>query len=266
MVSAFEVGNQGVRFQDEVQVPSGMSQILQSFCSVLEGLHSILFSKRKIDVKDTIHLRLIIACLLNVFGCLNDPNLKALLSVEYAKTLVGDTAHCCLAAARIDDMSILFDNTMEIINKTVKNDKEKKEKKEKSKKINEMIYFTEKRISSDVKQVLLCLGTARSSQLQKSCLQLLRSLISLSPESVTLSVQVLGSLLASPSISSQLLRDNAQSNDKEGLVGQILATLVSALPGNNNNIKKNNNKMEIESVARTYNFLPQDILQPFCAR
>ena len=271
VVNAFEVGNQGLRFQDEVQVPSGMSQILQSFCSVLEGLHTILFGKKKIEVKDSIHLRLIIGSLLNVFRSLNDPNLKALLSVEYAKTLVGDTAHHCLAAAKIDDVSILFDNSVEIMNKTVKNDKEKKEKNKKiieMMKDNETSSFTEKRISSDVKQVLLCLGTARSLQLQKSCLQLLRSLISLSPESVTLSVEVLGALLASPSISSQLLRDNTQSNEKEGLVGEILTTLVSALPKNNNtnNNKKNNNKMEIEGVARTYNFLPQDILQPFCAR
>ena len=97
------------------------------------------------------------------------------------------------------------------------------------------------------------------------------SILLLSPESVTLSVEVLGHLLSSSSISTNLLRDSTQSNDKEGLVSDILETLVSALPKprnnqNNNNNNNDNNNMEIEGEARTYNFLPQDILQPFCAR
>jgi hypothetical protein len=69
-------------------------------------------------------------------------------------------------------------------------------------------------------------------------------------------VEVLGSLLASPSISAHLLAEG-QDGSNDGLVGEILSTLVAAMPDKNN--------MEVEGV-RDFKFLPQDILQPLCTR
>ena len=301
VVSAFEAGNYGMRFQDEVHVPSGMAQILQNFCSLLEGLHSILSELKKIEKSsekssdkkadktnknvlknnendgnersDIYSLRIIIGCLLNVFKCLNDPLLKALLSVEYAKTLIADNAYYCLNSAggllgKTTSNTTLIGSEVEKLSKGDKSEKSKKDKKKlkesesenENNNENNLNIFNQNRIAKDVEQVLLCLGTARSLQVQKASLQLLRSLIILSPESVMLSVGVLGSLLSSPSISQQLLRDSV-SDEKDGLVGDILSTLVSALPQS----LPQGGDVEVQNV-KSYNFLPQDILQPFCAR
>jgi hypothetical protein len=46
-------------------------------------------------------------------------------------------------------------------------------------------------------------------------------------------------------------------------VGDILRTLVSAMPENTNIDKMNVDGIEVE---KNYKFLPQDVLQPFCAR
>lgn len=69
-------------------------------------------------------------------------------------------------------------------------------------------------------------------------------------------------MLSSQSIGIQLNRDEGGS--REGLVGDILRTLVSAMPEN----VSNPDQMQVDGVveAKNYKFLPQDVLQPFCAR
>jgi hypothetical protein len=244
VVRAFEVG-QLKRFEEEAEamLPSGMSQALQRFCSILEALHTVLSSGKVMEEEEGAYIRTIVASLLDVFQSLNDRRLKALLSVEYAKTLVADSVHFCLAAATNGAVSTLFPTGS------------KQKGKGKGKK-NKDVIFDQARVAKDVEHVLLCLGSARSLQLQKASLRLLRSLIVLCPETVALSVEVLGSLLASPSISAHLLAEG-QDGSNDGLVGEILSTLVAAMPDKNN--------MEVEGV-RDFKFLPQDILQPLCTR
>lgn len=75
----------------------GLSKALQSFGSLLEGLFFIIGSTNQ-ETKDDSSLYAIISSILNVFKCLNNRKLKALLSVEYTKTLVADTAHYCFNA------------------------------------------------------------------------------------------------------------------------------------------------------------------------
>jgi hypothetical protein len=233
------------RFEEEEEalLPSGMSQALQRFCSILEALHTVLSSGKVMEEEEGAYIRTIVASLLDVFQSLNDRRLKALLSVEYAKTLVADNVHFCLAAATNGAVSTLFPTGSKPMGKG------------KGKKSKDVI-FDQARVAKDVEHVLLCLGSARSLQLQKASLRLLRSLILLCPETVALSVEVLGSLLASPSISAHLLAEG-QDGSNDGLVGEILSTLVAAMPDKNN--------MEVEGV-RDFKFLPQDILQPLCTR
>jgi hypothetical protein len=50
--------------------------------------------------------------------------------------------------------------------------------------------------------------------------------------------------------------------DREGLVGDILRTLVGAMPQNIPTIMNVDGSEE----QKIYRFLPQDVLQPFCAR
>ena len=244
VVKAFEVGQLN-RFEEEVEalLPSGMSQALQRFCSILEALHTVLSSGKVMEEEEGAYIRTIVASLLDVFQRLNDRRLKALLSVEYAKTLVADNVHFCLAAATNGAVSTLFPTGSKLKGKG------------KGKKSKDVI-FDQARVAKDVEHVLLCLGSARSLQLQKASLRLLRSLILLCPETVSLSVEVLGSLLASPSISAHLLAEG-QNGNNDGLVGEILTTLVAAMPDKNN--------MEVEGT-RDIKFLPQDILQPLCTR
>jgi len=52
--------------------------------------------------------------------------------------------------------------------------------------------------------VLAGLGTARSAQLQASCLTLLRALVRAHPAAAALAVRVLGALLASPAMAAQV--------------------------------------------------------------
>jgi hypothetical protein len=94
VVRAFEVG-QLKRFEEEAEamLPSGMSQALQRFCSILEALHTVLSSGKVMEEEEGAYIRTIVASLLDVFQSLNDRRLKALLSVEYAKTLVADSVH-----------------------------------------------------------------------------------------------------------------------------------------------------------------------------
>ena len=52
--------------------------------------------------------------------------------------------------------------------------------------------------------MLAGLGTARSAQLQASCLTLLRALVRAHPAAAALAVRVLGALLASPAMAAQV--------------------------------------------------------------
>lgn len=250
IVRAFEIGQLHGFDEDDSEntfQPSGMSQALQRFCSIIEGLHTVLSAGRVMEEVDAAYMRTIVASLLNAFQCLNQRKLRALLSVEYAKTIVADAAHSCLTAASSSDVTALFAATKK--GKKVKKDKEKTKEMD--------VTFDQERAARDVNQVLLCLGSARSLQLQKSSLRLLRDLIALCPDSITISVEVLGSLLASPSISAHLLSEAQDGSN--GLVNEILSTLVTAMPD------RVGDSME-EEEARGVKFLPQDILQPLCTR
>ena len=59
-------------------------------------------------------------------------------------------------------------------------------------------------------------GAARSQQLQASCLQLLRALLHIHPAAAALTVRVLGALLASPAIGSQLTSAAHILTDNDG--------------------------------------------------
>lgn len=245
VVHAFEGQSEGFDDETEIILPSGLSKSLQCFCSIVEALQTVLSAGKVIEEEEVPFIRATVASLLDVFQCLNDVRLKALLSVEYAKTLVADTVYSCLTAAA--DVTALFSNKDKEKTKKVKKGVEKD-------KVTNLMFAA--RVPKDVEQVLLCIGSAQSLQLQKASLRLLRTLIVLCPSAVTTSVNVLGSLLASPSISAHLLAEG-KDGASDGLVKEILHTLVATMPSKSN--------MAVDD-ASGYQFLPQDILQPLCTR
>ena len=133
----------------------------------------------------TIYHRSMVRALLDVFRCLNDPCMKSVLTVEYAKTLVADLSHACLLRS---SESI----SEEDISSMSKRDKGKKgvveqqqgqsSKRSSSKRTTELTAstssssssseepsydssaYTTARVVEDVEQVLICLGSPMTNQ------------------------------------------------------------------------------------------------------
>ena len=256
-----------------------MADTVQSFNSLLESLRVPLKAAVDSDSSTSIEaISCIAQQLMIVFQCLNHPSMKAILTAEYAKSLVLDNV---LLAIEVISPQLLAGKSIKNID--VKNTDKKKKKRSDSTLHDESFLLTSEegqslvaemyqpfRVLPDVGHLLLCVGSARSAQLQQSCLALLKRFMGLHPGAAGLAVEVLGCLLAAPAMGATLTegwnrgvpggRDGPEG-EGGGLMGRILRTLVSAMP-----TKVISEDVGGEDGSSPYLFQPQDVLQPLCAR
>jgi len=130
-----------------------------------------------------IYHRTMVLALLDVFRCLNNPCMKSVLTVEYAKTLVADLAHACLLRSG-EGISEEDTSTMSKQDKG-KGSMEQQQggkqgqssKNRSSKRVNESSSsssegisfdspptYSTARVIEDVEQVLICLGNSITNE------------------------------------------------------------------------------------------------------
>ena len=119
--------------------------------------------------------------LLDVFRCLNDPCMKSVLTVEYAKALVADLAHACLLRSSEnipeEDASTISkrDKGKGSMEQQQGGKQGQSSKNRSTKRVNESSSSSEgilsdspaystARVIEDVEQVLICLGNPITNQ------------------------------------------------------------------------------------------------------
>ena len=128
-----------------------------------------------------------------------------MLAAEYAKTLVADLAHACLARADLRSRGTAAAVAGAVAGATkAKGAGRRGGPDAGAAAAADTSAYPLGRVVGDVEQVLAGLGTARSAQLQASCLTLLRELIRAHPAAAALAVRVLGALLSSPAMGAQV--------------------------------------------------------------
>jgi hypothetical protein len=245
---------------------SGMSQPLRRLNALIEALLSSIVAAAALADKASAEgaaFSSLLGALLDAFRCMNDPRLCRVLTVEYSKTLVLDMAQLCLPVAQISAIASIASSS----SSSSSTAKPKKTPSKAKATTAESAAYSLSRVSADVEQVLLCLGSAKSTQLQATALAVLRQLVSLCPDTAALSIAVLGKLLSSSTVGqhmvSTVVPGAAAGDNRRGVVAEILRTLVSVIPSTSEAVTGDAAGAAAGTV--TTGLMAQDILGPYCA-
>lgn len=204
----------------EASLYVGAAQPIQQMSSYLEAVSGIIRS-----TTDThLELQSLAATLMDIFSIVGDFSMRTVLEVHYLRALLLDLAHVCLS-------SVPKSSITGTTSKTPK----------KSKKTTVVAgVYTIERIGQDVDVVLRCIGSdmAMTAYGQVAALNLLKVLLTLSPQETDRAVATLSSVLSAASLDAS----NAKVNNFS--VG-IVQTVVEI-------------RNQIGSKAS-----PQEIVEPF---
>jgi hypothetical protein len=204
----------------------GVAVPLQHLVSILEAIIPMLqnmtvgnstFSKKDIQALSSVN-----SLLLSALALTCDSRLGAVLSIEYVRSLVMDASAACMTSADAGGESLFLTKTPAGMSE----------------------HYSSKRVLSDVKTVLSCLGTCGTSHAQRAALVLLQCLLKIgNDECVPEAVKAVGALLASTAVGSGLSSGNDTSDvGSNGVLGAVLNTLI-----------------EVTGASQ-----PQLVLQPLC--
>jgi len=243
---------------------SGMSMPLQRLCSLIEAVSDLIQS-----ATPTAELSIVASIILDLFALVNDRRLKAILSVEYTISILADMAQSCIARA---GQGLLSE-----VSSSVRGSRQRQRVRSGSLDSTTStssvtglanssefgaVSYSRTRVTSDVKQVLQCLGTVRSMHVQSSVLKLLQALVSIDPSTSSQSVSVLGQLLSSTSLGQRLFREG---NNSTGVGANTDGILIEVLKTFSNVMISRSITLQSTETDEDGTYLPQEILQPLCA-
>ena len=203
---------------------SGVSVQLQASCSLFEGISQTVKILAQ-SAESAGAVGTILSSVMDLFALLNNQRFRAVLSVEYCKSIIMDLVYICVSTAG----QSIIDGTR---------------KTKSSSAAPETTNYHKGRISGDIKSILKCLSLARSVTVQTSALNLVQVLAALDPSSITAIIDILGTFLSSST-------EGLWQGGKDEILKKVLSSLVA--------IVSNCERKSLDHSSASQNFL-----QPLC--
>lgn len=198
----------------------GFALPLQRLIALIEAAAPTIVKYKKVTDNE---LSSLVAALLEVLRITNLPAVKTVLSIEYYKAVVLEAAFQSLALMEKNEMLKSISGSTASVVATNKKDSKTKGK---AAATSQTVSSSEKfqvykldRIEGDIKSIMNCLGSLRTSQVQTSAFGLLRILIRLKPSTALLTMQELGHLLSAATTAVVASREKFLSGILELLLG-----------------------------------------------
>lgn len=230
--------------EDEVAEVSitGLSRAMQRITTVLEAISTSISSG--ISPGDCPEFSSIACLLMDLFKVVNNRGLDLVMHIDYSKIVTLDLARVCITMAT--DFILSASAIAAPVKAKATPAKSKKNAKVTDETANPQLAYSDARIAHDIENVLECLSSAKSDQLQSSALAILECLISLKPSSIHSSIESLGAIL------SREASGTIRYNSKNMFIEKVLRTLVQSMTSKHT------------KASQSPLLISQDILQHLC--